>query len=132
MLSRAVAFRLAVHLVVWAPFLSGVAQAVRLRWRPVGDGAAIAVRSWEVLTAHGPLVGQATRLADGAFDPGPLQYWLQAVPVHLDPRYGVLWGAALCCMIASSLAVEAAWSAAGWRGAWLPPGASSGSSRGSR
>ncbi len=100
MLSRAVAFRLAVHLVVWAPFLSGVAQAVRLRWRPVGDGAAIAVRSWEVLTAHGPLVGQATRLADGAFDPGPLQYWLQAVPVHLDPRYGVLWGAALCCMIA--------------------------------
>ena len=96
MLSRAVAFRLAVHLVVWAPFLSGVAQAVRLRWRPVGDGAAIAVRSWEVLTAHGPLVGQANRLADGAFDPGPLQYWLQAVPVHLDPRYGVLWGAALC------------------------------------
>jgi hypothetical protein len=116
------AFRLVVHLAVWAPFVTGVAEAERLRWRPVGDGAAIALRSWEVLTAHGPLVGQANRLAHGTFDPGPLQYWLQSIPVHLDPRYGVLWGAALACMIASSLAVEAAWSALGWPGGLLAAG----------
>lgn len=118
-----IAFRLAVHLAVWAPFLVSVVQGARLGWRPVGDGAAIALRSWDVLTAHGPLVGQANRLAHGTFDLGPLQYWLQSVPVHLDPRYGLLWGAALGCMIASSLAVEAAWSALGWPGGLLAAGA---------
>src|SRR5262249_2795110 len=61
----------------------------------------------------GPLVGQATRLGQGKFDLGPLEYWLLTVPVHLDPRHGSLWGAGLCCMLAGSLAIEAAGSAAG-------------------
>src|ERR1700727_554324 len=55
----------------------------------------------------------AAQLRNGAYDPGPLQYWLLAIPVHLDPRAGVVWGAALCCMVAASLAIEAAWSAFG-------------------
>jgi hypothetical protein len=62
------------------------------------------------------MVGQATRLAKGVFDPGPLQYWLLAIPVHLDPTHGVLWGAALFCLVACSLAVEAAWSVLGAAG----------------
>jgi hypothetical protein len=61
-------------------------------------------------------VGQATRLADGVYDPGPLQYWLLAFPVHIDPVHGVLWGAALWCMLACSLTIEAAWSAGGMLG----------------
>jgi len=115
----ALVLRLAVHLAVWVPFVAGVAELVRLRWRPIGDGAAIALRSWDSLTAHGPLVGQATQLAHAVYDPGPLEYWLLAIPVHIDPRYGVLWGAALWCMIAASLAIEAAWSALGGLGGFI-------------
>src|SRR5262249_9428744 len=87
------------------------------------DSAEIALRSWDVLTAHGPLVGQATRLAHGLYDPGPLQYWLLTLPVHIDPVHGVLWGAALWCMLAGSLTVEAARAAAGVTGGvppWMP------------
>jgi hypothetical protein len=79
----------------------------------MSDVAGIALRSWDVISAHGPLVGQATRLARGTYDLGPLQYWLLTVPVHLDPLHGVLWGAALWCMLACSLTIEAAWSVVG-------------------
>lgn len=105
--------RILAHAAAWLPFVVGPARTLASGWRPVGDGAVIALRSWNVLTAHAPLVGQATRLAHGVFDPGPLEYWLLALPVHDDPRRGVLWGAALCCLAAASLAVEAAWSAGG-------------------
>jgi hypothetical protein len=94
----------------------GPARIIRHGWHPVGDEAAIALRSWNSLTAHGPLVGQATRLAHGVFDPGPLEYWLLAIPVHLDTVHGVLWGAIICCLVACSLAVEAAWSVLGAAG----------------
>jgi hypothetical protein len=62
------------------------------------------------------LVGQATRLAHGVFDPGPLEYWLLAIPVHVDTAHGILWGAGICCLVACSLAVEAAWSVLGAAG----------------
>lgn len=101
------------HLAAWLPFVTGTARLAHAGWLPTGDDAAIALRSWNSLTAHGPLVGQATRLAHGVFDPGPLEYWLLAIPVHLSPGHGVLWGAAICCMAACSLAIEAAWSAGG-------------------
>lgn len=94
----------------------GPALLIQNGWRPVGDEAAIALRSWNSLTAHGPMVGQATRLAHGAFDPGPLEYWLLAIPVHLDTVHGVLWGAVICCLVGCSLAVEAAWSVLGAAG----------------
>ncbi|MBO0816352.1 MAG: hypothetical protein J2P30_14575, partial [Actinobacteria bacterium] len=105
--------RILAHAAAWLPFVVGPARMLASGWRPVGDGAAIALRSWNAITAHAPLVGQATRLAHGVFDPGPLEYWLLALPVHDDPRRGVLWGAALCCLAAASLTVEAAWSAGG-------------------
>jgi hypothetical protein len=103
--------RVAAHLAVWLPFVAGVTRELLHGWIAVGDGAAIAIRSWDVLGSHGPLVGQMNGL--GAYDPGPLEYWLNTVPVHLDPAHGLLWGAALCCMAASSLAIEAARRAAG-------------------
>jgi hypothetical protein len=110
------ALRVVAHLAAWLPFVVGPARLIRGGWRPVGDEAAIALRSWNSLTAQGPMVGQATRLAHGVFDPGPLEYWLLAIPVHLDTTHGVLWGAALCCLVACSLAVEAAWSVLGAAG----------------
>jgi len=119
---RAAALRAAAHLAAWAPFVVAAVRLVQDGWRPVSDAAAIALRSWDVLTAHGPLVGQATRLAQGVYDPGPLQYWLLAVPVHVDPPHGLMWGGALWCMAAASLTIEAAWSVAAETGAVLASG----------
>jgi hypothetical protein len=111
--SLAAVLRLAAHLAAWIPFAIGAIRSVQKDSPVIADGAAIAVRSWDVLTPYGPLVGQATQLRHGAFDPGPLQYWLLAIPVHIDPQAGVVWGAALWCMVAASLAIEAARSAFG-------------------
>jgi hypothetical protein len=111
------------HVAAWIPFLSAVAASWRGRWRAVGDGAHIAWWSWQAFTAQGSLVGQRTELARGLHDLGPLEYWLLAAPVHIDPVRGALWGAALCCMAAASLAIEAAWSVAGKVGGLLMSGA---------
>ena len=125
-------FRMAAHLAVWAPFAWALTYLLGHGWRPVADASAIALRSWNVLTAHAPMVGQATRLGQGVFDPGPLEYWLLTVPEHLDPSHGLAWGAALWCMVAASVTIEAAWSVAGALGgvvaggitlgtiAWMP------------
>lgn len=110
---RAVVLRLSPLLAAWLPFVIGAVRSAQQRLLPIGDGAAIALRSWDALTPYGPLVGQATALRNGAFDPGPLQYWLLAIPVHMDPRQGVVWGAALWCIVGCSLAIEAARSALG-------------------
>ena len=121
-ISRAMVLRVATHIAAWLPFLAVMASSGRGEWRVVGDGAGIASRSWGVLAGHVPLVGQPTQLARGVYDPGPLQYWLLALPVHIDPVRGVLWGAALWCMVAASLAIEAAWSVLGGAGGLLASG----------
>jgi hypothetical protein len=110
---RAILLRVIAHVAAWLPFVTGSVRLIRDGWFPLGDNAAIALRSWNSLTAHGPLVGQATRLAHGVFDPGPLEYWLLAIPVHISPEHGILWGATICCMAACSVAIEAAWAAGG-------------------
>src|SRR5215470_9881792 len=111
--SRDAVVRLTAHIAIWVPFAYALVRSLERGWVALSDFAIIALRSWDVLTAHGPLVGQATRLGQGKFDLGPLEYWLLTVPVHLDPQHGSLWGAALWCMLAGSLAIEAAWSVAG-------------------
>jgi hypothetical protein len=121
--SRALLLRVATHVAVWIPFLAAVAGMLHAEWRAVGDGARIALGSWASLTGHGPLVGPGTRLGPHLHDPGPLEYWLLAVPVHLDPVRGVFWGAALWCMAAGSLAVEAMWAVLGEIGGVLAAGA---------
>ena len=119
---RAVTVRSLAHLAAWTPFVYALIRALHDGWRPVSDSAVIALRSWDSLTENGLLVGEATRLAHGLYDPGPLQFWLLALPVHLDPATGVLWGAAVWCMVAASLAIEAAWATAGELGAVLASG----------
>ncbi|HEY3958785.1 MAG TPA: hypothetical protein VGM53_35945 [Streptosporangiaceae bacterium] len=118
----AVLLRLAAHVAAWLPFVIGTVRSAQRGLPAVGDGASIALRSWDTLTASGPLVGQATELHSGAFDAGPLQYWLLAIPVHMDPRHGLMWGAALCCIVAGSLAIEAARSALGALGGLVASG----------
>src|ERR1039458_2390324 len=109
----AIVVRLAAHVAAWIPFAIGAIRSVQQGSPVIADGAAIALRSWDVLTPYGPRVWQPPQRRAGVFDPGPLQYWLLAIPVHLDPRAGVVWGAALWCMVAASLAIEASRSAFG-------------------
>jgi hypothetical protein len=102
------------------------------------DYAVIAQQSFAVFSSHMPLVGHYSTLSatDGlrntVFDPGPFQYWVLAVPTHIDPVRGALWGSALWNGAVLSLAVEAAYRVIGWRGsavvalaiadiAWLLP-----------
>jgi hypothetical protein len=120
--SRATVLRVATHLAVWIPLLTVVAGSMRGNWHVVGDGAEIAWHSWNTLAGQPPLVGQPTRLGHNLYDPGPLEYWLLAVPVHIDPVRGVLWGAALWCMAAASLAIEATRSILGQIGGMLTGG----------
>ena len=109
--------RLVCHLVAEAPFLVVALVQIAQGWRPSGDEAIIAIRSWGVFTSRSPLLGEFTTVTGCArhlaFDPGPLLFWALAVPVRIDPAHGVLWGAALCCAAAMALAVEAAWAVRG-------------------
>lgn len=118
-LGRAAVLRITAHIAVWIPFIYGAASSIQGGWRPISDDASIALRSWDALTRYGPLVGQSSQLAHGAYDLGPLGYWLLALPTHLDPGHGPLWGATLWCMLACSLTIEAAWSAARGLGAFF-------------
>src|SRR5258706_359947 len=113
LLSRAGLQRAVAHLAAWAPYLYGLAKWLASGWVATSDNGVIALRSLDVLTTHGPLVGQATRLGSGVFDLGPLEYWLLTLPAHMDAAHGVLWGATLWCLVAASLIVEAAWAVGG-------------------
>lgn len=112
-------FRLACHVVAAAPFLIVAGLEMAQGWQPQGDDAVISFRSFVSLSTNPPLVGMLTHVTSHqpVYDPGPLLFWLLAIPVHIDHLQGALWGSAILCVIAVSLAVEAAWWVASWRGA---------------
>ena len=87
-------------------------------WRPFSDDAAIASRAYESLSLHPPLIGIISSAYIGTghllFDPGPLLFYVLAVPVHLDPSHGLFWGSALVAAAVLSISIEAAWSAGQW------------------
>ena len=63
-------------------------RAVADRWVPLGDTAYTAVNALDVFSGHTPLVGQwssgATAAVDQpAYSPGPLLFWLLAIPARL-------------------------------------------------
>ena len=112
------AVRVASHVAVWTGVLTPMVAELSRGWRPFGDDAAIASRAYQALSLHPPLTGLATAASVGTghalYDPGPLLFYLLAAPVHLDPAHGLFWGAALCCGVVLSLAIEAAWSLGAW------------------
>ena len=113
--------RVSSHLVAEAPFLViGVVQSLG-GWRASQDDAVIAIRSWGVFTARPPLLGQFTQATgcagQTAHAPGPLLYWMLALPVRVDPIHGIVWGAAIWAAIAMVLCVESAWAVRGTTGA---------------
>ena len=69
------------------PIVVSTVRAVVDGWAPLGDDALIAVRSYEVLTAHPPLLGMPSTgptgvLGEQTFHLGPLLFWLLALPAH--------------------------------------------------
>ena len=110
--------RAASHVALWTAVLVPALAELTRGWRPIGDDAAIASRSYQVLSVHPPLVGLASAASVGTghvlFDPGPLAFFLLSVPVHVDPARGALWGSACLAGAVLSLAVEAAWSVRLW------------------
>jgi hypothetical protein len=69
------------------PVILSTAHTLALGWYPVGDDAIIAARSYDVFTAHPPLVGaySATSvvLGQASHHPGPMLYWLLAIPARI-------------------------------------------------
>jgi hypothetical protein len=106
--------------VVWAAVLTPMAVTLAKGWAAFGDDAGIAARAYQSLSLHPPLVGMYSAASGGPghylYDPGPLLFWLLAVPVRIDPAHGVVWGAALLGGAALSLAVEVVWSTGLWLG----------------
>src|ERR1035437_6606806 len=86
---------------MWTVILLPTVLEMARGWRALDDDATISLRSYQVLSLHPPLLGQFSTVSYGTghllFDPGPLLYWLLAIPVHIDPAQGGLWGGALCC-----------------------------------
>jgi hypothetical protein len=129
--------RILSHVAVWASVLAALGLELSRGWRPVGDNAAIASHAFQTFTSHPPLVGLSSTagvLGHPVFGPGPLMFWLLAIPVRIDPTHGLLWGAALLAGAALSLAIEAVWSIRLWPGCaviafavvnmfWLTPAA---------
>ena len=68
------------------PTIASTAGAVAAGVVPAGDRAVIALRAYEVFSPHTPLVGEysASSVVAGrvVFSPGPLLYWLLAVPAR--------------------------------------------------
>jgi len=112
------AVRVASHASVWLLILTSCIGALARGWLPVSDDAAISARAFQSLTAHPPLIGMLSTAGNligvHLYSPGPLQFWLLAVPVRIDPSHGAFWGSALIAGIALSLAIEATWSTGIW------------------
>jgi hypothetical protein len=112
--------RVTSHVAVWLAVLVPVSVVLSKGWLPIGDDAAIAIRSSQTFSFYPPLVGLTSTAGNGLghylYDPGPLLFWLLAVPVHLDANHGLLWGAALLMGAAFSLSIEAVWSSKLWIG----------------
>ena len=112
-----VALRVVCHLAAELPVVLFGAVELARGWRPLDDNAALALRSWQVFGSPSPLVGHQMAVTVGGhavFGPGPLESWILAVPVRIDPGQGALWGAVLAVVVAIALAVEASWAAGGW------------------
>ncbi|HEX4717960.1 MAG TPA: hypothetical protein VH300_05485, partial [Thermoleophilaceae bacterium] len=94
------------------PVVVATVRALRAQWMPLGDQGIIATRAYDVFTVHTPLLGQyseaSTVTGQPTYSPGPLLYWLLAVPARVGaPGSLTLTMAALnvaCIMGAVALA----------------------------
>lgn len=113
-----------VAVVVVLPIAAATLRAATGGWVPEGDDAWIARRVHQVASTDPPLIGQESTAddqltADGLNHPGPLGYYLLAVPYGASgwSPVGLAIGAGVLAALAAWSAVLAAWRAAGDAGA---------------
>jgi hypothetical protein len=88
------------------PVIDSTIKALNAQWVPAGDDGIIATRAWDVFTSHTPLIGQyseAGLVLHGQImhGPGPMQYWLLALPV----RFGSVTSIAVTMGVINTLAI---------------------------
>ena len=87
------------------PVLVSTAHAIAAGWQPAGDDGIIVTRAWDVLTAHSPLIGQYSEsglvTSQVVHSPGPLLYWLLALPA----RFGSAANITLTMGVVNTLAI---------------------------
>lgn len=79
---------LLIGLLLLAPFVISAVRAISNDWIPTGDEAPIVIKTYDVFTGDPPLVGQPSTselYGEGlsTFHPGPIEFWLYAVPLRL-------------------------------------------------
>ena len=98
---------IAAGLAAAVPVLISTAHAVSAGWEPAGDDGIILTRAWDVLTSHSPLIGQYSEAGNVTgqivHSPGPLLYWLLALPV----RYGTTTDVAVWMGAVNTIAIIA-------------------------
>jgi hypothetical protein len=77
----------ALGLAAALPIVVSIGHAVVVGWAPIGDDGIIAIHSYDVFSGHSPLLGMPSSGPSGVLDeqvyhPGPLLFWLLAVPAH--------------------------------------------------
>src|SRR6266511_2553598 len=108
----AVARRLALvaTLAAITPILVAAVRGVRRGWTPTGDDSYVAVRAWDVLTSHPPLLStwsSASAYAGRDMNhPGPLQFDLLALPVRLLGPSAAALAMGGCGLLAWSMGSE--------------------------
>jgi hypothetical protein len=108
------------HLVIWTLVLIPTAIQAARGWIPIGDDAQAVAKSLDVFSLRPPVLGMVTTTfpnsVHAAYNLGPLMFWLLAVPVRVSPTTGALWGSAVLCCAALSVAFEAAFRNRLWVG----------------
>ncbi|HYI61940.1 MAG TPA: hypothetical protein VEW93_09070 [Acidimicrobiales bacterium] len=107
---------LALGLVAALPAALAGWRVVRWGWVPVGDHGLIATRAYDVLTSRSPQLGQASTVTgDGplARSPGPMGYWVIALPARLGPLWAPAVTAAAVAVASTVGSVVLAWRRAG-------------------
>src|SRR6266508_4093739 len=77
------------------PLVAVLVALGRNGWTPQGDDAALSWRAWLVFSRRPPTVGPYTLASvqgGPAYNPGPLLFWVMAVPVRLFPGIGPVLG----------------------------------------
>jgi hypothetical protein len=69
------------------PVIVSTVHAARAGWEPDGDDGIILTRALDVFSSHSPLIGQYSEAGNVTgqivHSPGPMLYWLLAIPVRL-------------------------------------------------
>ncbi len=88
-LSQRTRLAVAVGLAAALPIIVATVHGVVVGWVPHGDDGAIATRAYDVFTSNTPLVGVYSQVSGIAgrsvHSPGPMLYWLLALPAHSLP-----------------------------------------------